>query len=145
MATYTATNASSVVPARFVHSGLFSVTGGPFSSSVLTVTDIVQMMKVPNGFRTKEMLIKASSLPLSAGGNVATILQVGDGTVAGRFMSVSVSATAYFRLGAGVATDVFYEFTVTDTIDVTVGASSLTDSASKSVTLTLIAMGSIDD
>lgn len=146
MATITATNASNVVSARHIIPGMFSITAGPFSHSALTVGDVVQMMKVPNGFNLKELTLLVSSQPLSAGGNVTTAFQVGDGNSAARFLSaISVSATAYYRLNAGIPPTINYRYTADDTIDVTVGASTLTDSASKSITLTLIAMGAIDD
>lgn len=144
MATFTATAASTNVSPRVIHSGLYSITGGPFSFTP-SVGDVVQMLKVPLGFSVKELLLHASARPLSSGGTIQTILTVGDDIDTDRYMSASVSTTGVVRLGSGVVSGFPYTYTANNTIDVTIGASSGSDSASQTVTLTLIATGSVDD
>ncbi|MGI0011867.1 MAG: hypothetical protein ACREBU_00275 [Nitrososphaera sp.] len=145
MATLTATAASSIVFPRFIHSGLYSITGGPFSFAASS-GDVVQMLKVPNGFRVKEALLRAIDTPLSAGGTATPILLVGDGDDNNRFMSSSVSLTTVpLRLGVGITTDYLYTYTANDTVDITVSSIAGTDSASQTLTLALVMMGTIDD
>ena len=144
MATVTATAASSIVSPRLVHAGAYSITGGPFSLAGSS-GDVIKMIKVPNGFKVKEVVARAAVTPLSAGGTTAYTFLVGDGGDDNRFISASISAAAMTRLGAGITTEPFYTYTANDTIDVTISAVSGTDSASQTVTLTLVAFGTIDD
>lgn len=144
MATLTATAASSIVAPRLVHSGLYSITGGPFSLAASS-GDVVQMLKVPNGFKVKEIVGRAVFTPLSAGGTVTGNMLLGDDGDNNRYFSASVSAAVMLRLGGGILTDPFYTYTANDTIDMTITAITGTDSASQSLTMTVIAFGSIDD
>lgn len=141
MATITATAASSIVAPRFVHSGVFSITGGPFTVSASS-GDVIQMLKVPNAFKVKNVLMHTAA----TSGTAAMAITVGDGDDPNRFISASVSAAVVTRIGAGNPTaNPFYTYTANDTVDITVASISGSDSAGQTSIFTLVVEGSIDD
>ena len=108
------------------------------------------MLKVPSGFKVKQALFKSVIQPLSAGGGVSCVYRVGDGDSATRFISsTGLTTGTTVTLGNGISTagaaSPIFTYTANDTIDVTISAIAGTDSASATITLSLIMFGSIDD
>ena len=142
MATITATGASSIIQPKFVHAGVYSMTGRFAITG--SAGDVIQMVKVPAGFQVQEIILDMH-VSTSSADAIQGIVTVGDGDDADRYMSASVSQVGSFRLGAGIISNtVPYIYTANDTIDVTIGAFTGTASASKNFNIGLIVMGSVD-
>ena len=106
------------------------------------------MVKVPSGFRVKEICLKMTSITLSAGGAVNMVFTVGDGGDPNRYMSASLATNTAFRLGHNITVasgDQFYRYSENDTIDVTITGITGTDSASQTTMFNMSVFGSIDD
>lgn len=152
MATITATGASSIVQPKFVHAGMYSISG----RLLLTASsgDVIQMVKVPAGFHVEEMVMQVvgQATLVSAGDTGTLLLHVGDGNDVDRFAIQSVGTTAasatsvMTRLGAGVTatSGVNYTYTAVDTVDISVISATGTASASVIVNIGLVMMGSVD-
>ena len=149
MATLTATAASPQVATRVMPYGIYSITAGPYSFAASS-GDVVQMLKVPSGFKVKDALFRSVIQPLSAGGGVSCVYRVGDGDSVTRFISSTGLTTGTIaRLSNGITTagaaNPIYTYTANDTVDVTISSIAGTDSASQTITMQLIMYGSIDD
>ena len=116
MATITAAKAQSTYPARFLHEGVVHEISTITADASLSVGDVVQMMKVPQGAVVFDYQIKQVTSH-GATGTGSMALAVGDGLTDDRYGSADMgSVQAVFAL----TTSPNYQYSAADTIDISV-------------------------
>lgn len=143
MANSTAPSAKTGVQPKALHEGVQSVRSVYSASHSHSPTDVIQMVKVPNGAIIDEIIL--SSVPGSGSAPAVVVFQVGDGDDPNRFASLTFGSGA--SAGAGLVAranlGLGYEYSFSDaeipqydTIDLTVDAGVL--SAGHVIQLTVL-------
>jgi hypothetical protein len=105
-----------------------AVAYGEYSlAAALAAADVVQMVKVPAGAYITGITLAPDDLDT---GTTIT-LSVGDGNIAARFISASTAAQTGAVVTLSVAAGMGFQYTVDDTIDITVAAGPSTATTGK--------------
>jgi hypothetical protein len=104
-------------------------------TAALVINDVFQMVKVPKGAVILDVTLWTDDLESSG---TASVLAVGDGGAAARFITTSAVGQAGGRQAMNVINGVGYAYTVEDTIDVSVTTAPTTGATSGTITLVVI-------
>jgi hypothetical protein len=135
--TFTATTARSTASAygHGLASNAKAVIGTYEITAALVINDVFQMVKVPTGAVILDVTLWTDDLESSG---TASVLAVGDGGAAARFITTSAVGQAGGRQAMNVINGVGYAYTVEDTIDVSVTTAPTTGATSGTITLVVI-------
>jgi hypothetical protein len=142
MATIVSNEATSTISPKYTVPGSFAM----FCSHTYTASsgDVVQMLKVQNGFRVSNVLFTQSITPASAGDTVTLNMTVGDGNDVDRYISTFSASASVVRV-LNNAAGLGYLYTANDTIDVAITSITGSGSANGLVTLNLYVQGDGDE
>lgn len=117
MATLTATAAQSSVPAKYRIGGVITRVVNYTVTANLSVGDVIQMVRVPNG----ACILNLDFWTDQFGTSNATITGVGDGNSANRYIASASTSSSIATVLAINIPAIGYSYSTEDTVDVTIG------------------------
>lgn len=113
--TYTTTKTAAGVQAR-AGIGVHSIQATFEASAALIINDVIQMVKIPAGATILDVILSVDDLD----SGTSIVLDVGDGTTTGRFISGSTVGQAGGTVRLSVTDGNGYTYAAADTIDIKV-------------------------